>query len=270
MSPMQKRLFHGRTLACQRCAKPFTVTEETPEPAPARAVRRWQREEDDGPGAPSTSSPAATSPAPAAGPGMPAPQPRRPAASGQGMTAGRTALLIALIMVVLSLGLYFAMGPSVHRAREAGRRATCAGNLQQIGMALQSYTAANGGLFPDSLEPLVLDGTIPAGMLVCPSSHDTAAPGATFAEQVANLASGEHQSYVYVGKGLTTLTPGRQLVAYEPLEHHDGQGVTALYSDFSVQFLPAAVATTAIPQIAPGAAPASRPAGPAGTGQPRQ
>ena len=38
MTVMQKRLFHGRTLTCQRCAKPFTITEETPEPVPVPAA----------------------------------------------------------------------------------------------------------------------------------------------------------------------------------------------------------------------------------------
>ena len=268
MSLMQKRLFHGRTLACQRCAKPFTVTEETPDPVPAPAMRRWQQFDEGGTASLGTSTSVADAPAPGSSnvPGDAAPtspgQPRRRAgaAPGRGMTAGRMALLIAVIMAALSLGLYFAMAPSVHRAREAGRRAACAGNLQQIAFALQMYTTANGGTFPDSLEPLVLDGSVPAAMLVCPSSADTVAPGISFAEQVANLAKGKHQSYVYVGKGLTTLAGGRQLVAYERPEHHDGQGVTALYSDFTVQFLPNSVAATAIPQLSAPTAPTSQPA----------
>src|SRR5687768_15411831 len=41
MTVMQKRLYHGRTLTCQRCAKPFEVTEDTPDPVPAPSVRPW-------------------------------------------------------------------------------------------------------------------------------------------------------------------------------------------------------------------------------------
>lgn len=248
MTPMQKRLYHGRTLACQRCAKPFTVTEQTPEPVPAPTARAWVERE----GQPSGL--AASPPAPSALPG-PTPKPAR------GMTPGRMALMIAGVLVVVSLVMYVAFAPSVHRARETGRRATCASNLQQLGMALQVHANGAGGRFPDSLDALVLGGTVTADLLVCPSSGDTEAPGATFPEQAASLAKGGHQSYVYLGRGLT-LTAARQPLAYEALPHHDGAGVHVLYSDGSVQFLPKTAAAVAVPQLA---APATQPATPPAT-----
>ena len=116
-------------------------------------------------------------------------------------------------------------------------------------MALQIYANGSGGTFPDTLDALLLDNTLVPDMLVCPSSGHTVAPGKTPAEQVANLAKGRYQSYVYVGKGVT-LTSGRQVLAYEPPAHHGGQGLNVLFSDGTVQFLPTATAQTAIPQLA--------------------
>ena len=290
MTPMQKRLFHGRTLACQRCAKPFTVTEQTPEPVPARSVQPWrmagEAETPAAAAAATANGGAATGAADAAADGVEAavtehpvaralPDPARTRRTGDGLTAKQMAVLIAIVLVVVSVGLYFVFAPTIGRAREAGRRATCAGNLQQIGMALQIYANGSGGSFPDTLDALVLDGTIVPDMLVCPSSGHTVAPGKTQVEQVANLASGRHQSYVYLGKGLT-LTSGRQVLAYEPPAHHGGGGLNVLFSDGTVQFLPTATAQTAIPQLAattqpagavavPAQAPQTQPAGAGGT-----
>ena len=267
MTPMQKRLYHGRTLACQRCAKPFTVTEQTPDPVPAPAVQPWV--ETLSPAIEQTARPtAATAADPDDDNGEAKPARRRP---GDGMTPGRMALLVLAVLAVLVLGAYVAFRPAISRAREASRRATCASNLQQIGMALQIYASQSGGRFPDSLDAVVLDGSVSAYMLVCPSSGDAVAPGTTPAEQVANLAKGGHQSYVYVGRGLT-VTGARQPLAYEPTRHHRGVGVNVLYTDGTVQFLPAGVATTLFPQLgrptttpAP-AVPTTAPLAPGGAG----
>jgi hypothetical protein len=260
MSVMQKRLYIGRTLSCNRCAKPFAITEDTPDPVPAPSVRAWVPQAQQQPVAPPT--------------GAPTTKMRPTGASGEGLTAGRMALLITVIIAVVSFLLYAAIAPSVHRAREASRRAACASNLTQIGFALSRYATNNGGNFPNALDALVLDGSLPAELLICPSATaDTAAPGQTPAEQAANLPKGKHLSYVYVGKGVSFMSP-KQVVVYEPLAHHDNEGVNALYSDGTVQFLPRPAALTAIPQLAPGGAPtttttapAAQPAGPPAPGR---
>jgi prepilin-type processing-associated H-X9-DG protein len=250
MTSMQKRLYHGRTLTCQRCAKPFTITEETPEPVPAPEVRPW-----------GVSSARATGEVPPAE--ATAPAPVKPSADddrGGGLTAGRMAVVIGAVAVVIGLLLYLAVSPSIHRSREIARRATCASNLTQLGVALQFYANSNRGRFPDSLAVLVADGSLPAELLVCPSSKHTPAPGDTAAKQVANLAAGQHQSYVYVGKGVTA-GRGRQVIVYEPLEHHDGAGANILYTDGSTAFLAKADALAALPQLASGnPLPTSQPA----------
>jgi type II secretory pathway pseudopilin PulG len=253
MSAMQKRLFIGRTLSCNRCAKPFSITEDTPDPVPAKVMRGNSPVPQSlvYPPPPAGADPLnALANAAAAGPAQataaaPAPPVARP---GEGLTAGRMALLIAVVVVMVGFLLYLAISPSVHRAREAARRSTCASNLMQLGLALQRYTSNNGGRFPDSLDTLILDGSLPAELLVCPSSKDTVAPGASPGEQAASLAKGGHESYTYVGKDMR-IGPGKRVVAYERLDHHENDGVNVLYSDSSVQFLTRSAALAAIPQL---------------------
>lgn len=269
MSAMQKRLFIGRTLSCNRCAKPFNITEETPDPVPAKAMRGNSAVprslmDAPAPGAPATgnsldalanananvaAAAAATATGAAPTAGVSGPASAGVVRPGEGLTAGRMALLIAVVVVAMGFLLYLAISPSVHRARESARRASCASNLMQIGLALQRYTSNNGGRFPDTLDVLVLDGSLPAELLVCPSSKDTVAAGASSGEQVADLANGGHNSYVYIGKG-ARLGPGKRVVAFEPLTHHENDGVNVLYTDGSVQFLSRLTALTAIPQLA--------------------
>jgi prepilin-type processing-associated H-X9-DG protein len=260
MSAMQKRLFIGRTLSCNRCAKPFSITEETPDPVPARVMRGNSPIPQSlmyPPPPPPAAGDSLNALASAAetGPTQTAPAAPPTARPSDGLTAGRMAMLIAVVMVAVGFLLYLAISPSVHRAREAARRSTCASNLIQIGLALQRYTSNNGGRFPESLEVLVLDGTLPAELLVCPSSKDTVAPGASPGEQAASLAKGGHESYGYLGKDMR-MGPGKRAVAYERLDHHENEGANVLYSDGSVQFLTRSAALIAIPQLA---APSSNP-----------
>jgi len=254
MTAMQKRLFIGRTLSCNRCAKPFAITEDTPDPVPARKMRGSSPVPQSlayppPPPAPATQSSAATDVLPAAAVSAPPPTPPAARPAGEGLTAGRMALLIAAVVIAVGFLLYLAISPSVHRAREAARRATCASNLMQVGLALQRYTGNNAGRFPDSLDALVLDGSLPPELLVCPSTNDTAAPGNTPAEQVANLAKRGHESYIYLGKS-KRLNQTKQIIAYEPLADHENEGVNVLNSDGSVQFLTRATALLVLPQLA--------------------
>jgi hypothetical protein len=259
MSAMQKRLFIGRTLSCNRCAKPFTVTEETPDPVPAKVMRGSSPVPQSlmypPPAAPGGDPLNALADAAGAGPTQAAPVAPPAARPGEGLTARRMALLIAVVILAVGFLLYLAISPSVHRAREAARRSTCASNLMQIGLALQRYAGNNGGRFPDALDALVLDGSLPAELLVCPSSKDTVAAGSSPGEQAANLAKGGHESYVYAGKDMR-IGPFKRVVAYERLDHHENEGVNVLYTDSSVQFLTRSAALAAIPQLA---APSSNP-----------
>ena len=54
-------------------------------------------------------------------------------------------LLVAVVVVATLMALLF---PVIGRANESGKRAACANNLRQIGIALQMYADDHDGIFP--------------------------------------------------------------------------------------------------------------------------
>jgi prepilin-type processing-associated H-X9-DG protein len=135
----------------------------------------------------------------------------------------------------------------------------CASNLRQIGQSIQLFADSHGGQYPDSLATLLLNDGITAECLVCPSSNDEKAAGATPAEQAANLQSRGHLSYIYLGNGLTTTTATSTTpVAYEPLTNHEGDGTNILFGDGHVEWFNRIGAAHIIPGLTASAA--SKPA----------
>lgn len=59
--------------------------------------------------------------------------------------------LIELLVVIAIIGILAAiLLPALARARESARRASCANNLRQCGIALKMYASESGGLYPPS------------------------------------------------------------------------------------------------------------------------
>lgn len=90
--------------------------------------------------------------------------------------------LIELLCVIAVIAILAAiLLPALARSREGARRASCAANLSQLGLAFLMYTEENGGRFPwsgggnnaDCLWMIADDHVPDLKMLVCPSDSDT-------------------------------------------------------------------------------------------------
>jgi prepilin-type processing-associated H-X9-DG protein len=136
--------------------------------------------------------------------------------------------------------------PSLCKSSETANRVKCGANLRQIGSAVSMYAQENGGYFPPSLVALMKHEDITFDCLLCPSSNDEKPSTTTTDEALADLGAAERNapghknclSYVYVGTGLNTKTVlATTVVAFEPLEKHNGQGANVLFGDGHVEFV---------------------------------
>ena len=191
------------------------------------------------------------------------PSPRRPRGAGRVLAWVVGTVVVGGLLISILL-------PSLCRARPEANRAKCASNLHQVGLAILLYSQDHGGLYPPSLAVLPAAEQISAEVFVCPSSNDEMATANDTAGVVAMLTAAEtnaagHQrclSYVYVGRGLTdkTATP-TTVVAYEPLDNHDGDGTNVLFGDGHVEWedgraWPKVAAAAGVPVVR---SPATRP-----------
>ncbi len=71
-------------------------------------------------------------------------QPRSPVTTRRAFTLIELLVVVAIISVLAAILL-----PALQQAKEQGRRAKCASNLKQIGLATQVYLDDNNGAFPE-------------------------------------------------------------------------------------------------------------------------
>jgi prepilin-type processing-associated H-X9-DG protein len=143
-----------------------------------------------------------------------------------GITIGAITVLIGSILIL-------AVSEAIIYERETANRVKCASNMRDIGQALYQYANNNSGQFPARLEDLVLAQRLDTRMFVCPGSSDTPADGATAQARAAALASGGHNSYVYV-PNLSTSATADTVVLYERAADHSG-GSEFLFADGHVE-----------------------------------
>jgi prepilin-type processing-associated H-X9-DG protein len=145
-------------------------------------------------------------------------------------------LIYKYVLPRVDLSAYATYATSVTNTLHSGAAndERCMDNLKRIGQGMRQYAGSNGGHFPDTLESVLQTGRVTAQMLVCPTSGDTPAPGATPAAQIASLRQGRHISYTYVGAPLTLHSSPECVLMYDMPDRH-GEGLRVLFVDGRVQ-----------------------------------
>ena len=115
--------------------------------------------------------------------------------------------------------------------RERANRVKCASNLRYIGECIGQYAREHQGKYPDDLQQLIIDADLNPEVLICPSSNQEKAPGATTAESAANAHKDLHYSYLYLGKGLVKPVEPLLVIAYERKGNHEDDGMNVLFAD---------------------------------------
>ena len=166
----------------------------------------------------------------------PAPPSDNPISARNESATSKRLTRTALIVVVL-LGASSFLILSLRELRESANREKCAQNLRSLGMAMMLYANGHNGEYPDSFKSLLIEEQITSAILNCPSTNDEPAEGRDSAEVASNLDQSNHLSYVYVGGGATTATvKPTQLIAYEPPENHQQNGMNMLFDDGHVEW----------------------------------
>lgn len=168
-----------------------------------------------------------------------------------------TACVISFIL--LSAGFSLLVGLTTSRTPD--RRMACRKNLRQIGAAVVLYAQNHRGALPADLGSLLAPGMLNEFTLVCTSSGDRPASGATTQAIAQDLKNPGRCSYVLapaLPTNVSGVTPAHVL-AYEPLKNHSGRSANVLFGDFHAEWLDAPAANHVIAELIAGFNPPGNP-----------
>ncbi len=129
----------------------------------------------------------------------------------------------------------------------------CASNIRQIGLGIEMYANDFGGALPPDAATILITQDLTTEALICPSSNDQRAVGATPADLARSLRTPGRCSYVYVAAPLkrrAAVTPAHVL-AYENLQNHPAD-VHVLFGDGRAKSFPKAEAARLIAELQAG------------------
>ena len=135
-----------------------------------------------------------------------------------GIVTGAVSLLSSLIVFPLMIAILL---PSLSVARETAKQAVCAANLRDVEVALRSYVEEYGQEPPD-LTGLVGESRLYPARLYCPG---------------VELSPPVSQAPTYIWIRGADCADADNVVLYEPLQNHGGEGGNVLFCDGHVEFV---------------------------------
>jgi predicted Zn finger-like uncharacterized protein/prepilin-type processing-associated H-X9-DG protein len=176
-------------------------------------------------------------------------------AGGRGLAVAGLALGLFTLVIETPLMLAVII-PAANKGIEAANRVQCEANLKGLGAGLMSYAETHEGKYPAELDDVLQVASPPeVSMFKCPSDDKTAPASSPPESTAADINSGKHCSYVYVGSGVKTSADPQTVILYEPLGNHHREGMNALFADGHTRWLGAEEAQKILDQRAKGTRP---------------
>ena len=174
---------------------------------------------------------------------------------GRGLAIAGLAIGLFTLVIESPLLLMVSL-PAASRGLEQAHRIRCADNVRELGVSLMTYAETHNSKYPAELDDL-LDLPTPPNVtaFVCPSDNKTAPAASPRESTTADISSGLHCSYVYVGSGVKSTSDPQTVILYEPLGIHRREGMNVLFADGRSQWLNADEAQSILDQRARGVQP---------------